>query len=191
MAIEDILQTLDAQAEADVRAVIDEARQHADHILDEAERDAQRVREGYVRQANRTAATEASKLVNAARLEAKMTISTARGGAVEKAFDLATAQLAHARESAEYDRLFAELAHEALAGLSGPVVMHVDPADESRARALNASGVDITVQADIESFGGVMVEADTGRIVRRNTFEDRAERVRQYVQADVAKALFA
>ncbi|TLM98932.1 MAG: hypothetical protein FDZ75_01240, partial [Actinobacteria bacterium] len=62
-----------------------------------------------------------------------------------------------------------------------------DRADAVAAR----EGVSASVQATLKSAGGLVIEADNGRIVRRNTLEDRLERVRQYVQADVAKVLFA
>jgi vacuolar-type H+-ATPase subunit E/Vma4 len=190
MAIEDILRTLEEQAAADIEAVLEEARQHATLVVDEAKRDAEKVRSGYKNQAERSAGSEAAKRLNAARLEAKMAVSSARGDAVDNVFGATRGQLATVRGGAGYDALFAKLADEAMAGLSGPVVVHVDPADAQRASALSASGVTITVETDIESAGGLYVEADGGRVVRRNTLEDRLERVRQHVQAEVAKALF-
>lgn len=192
MAIQDILNALETQAQLDMDAVVAEAQEHAALIVSEAEGEAERVRQGYVRQVEKGASRDASKLVNAARLEAKMTASSARGRGLEGAFVAASKLLAEARADSGYDDLFAKLAVEALADANGEVVIHVDPADADRAaRAASKAGVTAKVETDISTAGGLVVEANGGHIVRRNTLEDRLERVRQYVQSDVAEVLFA
>jgi len=192
MAIEDILRALEDQAQADIDAVLDEAKEHAKLILSEAEVDAENLRDGHVRQLERSATNEAAKLVNAARLDAKMAVSSSRGEGLDAVFVQAADELAKIRSAGGYDKIFAKLAAEALEGLQGPVVVHVDPADASLASSIAApTGVEITVETDLKTSGGLMIEADGARIVRRNTLEDRLDRVRQFVQADAAKVLFA
>ena len=94
MAIEDILRALDEQAQADCDAVIAEAKEHAKLILDDAQRSADAVHENFVRQVERIAKSEAAKLVNAARLEAKMEVSSAKGDGVSSVFEAARGQAA-------------------------------------------------------------------------------------------------
>jgi len=191
MAIEDILITLDEQAQADCDAVIAEAREHAKLILDDAQRTADTIHENFARQVERVAKASASKLVNAARLEAKMEVSSAKGDGVSSVFDAARGKLPTLR-AAEYDRLFDQLAAEALSGVGGDIVVHVAEADIDRAqRAVAASGIVATVVGDLDTAGGIVVEAFGGRVIRRNTLEDRLDRVQQIVQADVAKVLFS
>lgn len=187
MAIEDILSALEQQAQTDIDAVLAEAQEHAKLIVEQAEEEAGRVRDGFVVQVERAAAAEAAKLVNAARLEGKMAVSAARGKALESAFEGARTQLRGIRGGGDYDGLFSALANEALDGVEGRAVLHVDPADETRARSM-ASDADVI--ADIDTAGGVVVEANGGRIVRRNTLESRLDRAAQVVQADVARVLF-
>ena len=190
MAIEDILKALDEQAQADCDAVVEEAREHAKLIMEEAQRQADQIHDGFVRQVERVATSEASKSVNAARLEAKMTVSSVKGDGVSSVFERAGEKLSELR-SGDYDRLFSALAAEALAGLTGPVTVHVAPADAARAEsAATAAGLSATIDATLETAGGLVIEANDGRVVRRNTLEDRLERSRQLVQADVAKVLF-
>jgi vacuolar-type H+-ATPase subunit E/Vma4 len=192
MAIEDILNALQDQAQADIEAVIGEAREHAALIGKQAEAEAAAIRENFSKQVERSARSKAAKTVNAARLEAKMTVSSAKGDGLEAVFSSAGEVLGNARSQEGYDRLFADLAAEALEGIEGDVVLHVDPQDEDRARATaQAAGVSASVETDITTAGGLVVEARQGRILRRNTLEDRLERARQFVQTDVAKALFA
>jgi vacuolar-type H+-ATPase subunit E/Vma4 len=191
MAIEDILKALDEQAQADCDAVLDEAREHARLIVEEGTREAQSIHDGFHRQAERAATIEAAKQVNAARLESKMIVSSVKGDAVVDIFDLAKAKLPETR-GAGYEALFSALAAEALAGLDGAVTLHVAPADAQLAsKAAAASGLPATVEPTLETAGGLVIEAHGGRVIRRNTLEDRLERTRQRMQADVAKVLFS
>lgn len=191
MAIEDILIALDEQAQADCDAVVSEAREHAKLILDDAQRNAETIHENFARQVERVAKSDAAKLVNAARLEAKMEISSAKGDGVLSVFEAARGKLTDLR-AVNYDRLFGELAGEALEGVGGEISIHVAQADVDLARrAAAACGVSAEVVGDLDTAGGIVVEAFGGRVIRRNTFEDRLERVSQIVQADVAKVLFS
>ena len=192
MAIEDILRALDEQAQADSEAVLDEAREHAKLIIEEGEREAQQIHARFTRHAESISNAAAAKKINAARLESKMIVSSVKGDSVTAVFDAAAAKLSELRAGGGYDALFAALANEALAGLSGTVTLKVAPADaQLAARAAEAAGVSAEVDATLQSAGGLIVEADGGRVVRRNTLEDRLERTRQILQADVAKVLFS
>ena len=83
MAIEDILRALDDQAQADCDEILGEAREHAKLIVEEAERQAQADsrQASYVRSSEWRPRTHAKK-VNAARLEAKMIVSSVKGDGV-------------------------------------------------------------------------------------------------------------
>ena len=192
MAIEDILQALDEQAQADCDAVVEEAREHAKLIVEEGAREAQEIHDGFARHAERVATVEAAKRINAARLEAKMSVSSVKGDAVVDVFGEASKKLREVRSGAEYDRLFAELAAEAFAGLEGSVVVRVAADDAERAsRAAQAAGLSAQIDPTLDTAGGIVIEASGGRIIRRNTLEDRLERTRQLIQAEVAKVLFS
>lgn len=191
MAIDDILRALDDQAQADCDETIGEAREHAKLILEEAERQAKQVHETFVHQVERVANAEASKKVNAARLEAKMTVSSVKGDGVTSVFDSARTQLSSMR-NAGYERLFAELAAEALSGVSGPVTVRTAPADTALAESTVAGmGVSADVIGDLDTAGGLVVETGGGKVVRRNTLESRLDRASQFVRSDVARVLFS
>ena len=191
MAIDDILRALDDEAQADCEEIIGESREHAKLIVEEAELQARQIHETFVHQVERVANLNASKKVNAARLAAKMTVSTVKGDGVEAVFADARNQLFSARDSG-YDALFAALAAEAFAGASGPVTVHTAPTDTALAeKASAAAGLVAEVVGDLESAGGLVVDTGGGKIIRRNTLEDRLDRASQFVQADVAKVLFS
>jgi len=191
MAINDILSALDEQAQADCEATVDEAREHAKLIIEEAERQARQIHDTFVHQVERVATMNASKKVNAARLQAKMTVSSVKGDGLTAVFDDARAQLFSARD-AGYQELFAALAAEALEGVSGTVTIRVRTEDVALAeKAATTAGLTADVASDLETAGGLVVETGGGKIIRRNTLEDRLDRARQFVRADVATVLFS
>jgi vacuolar-type H+-ATPase subunit E/Vma4 len=190
MAIEDILATLDEQAEAETHAVLNEAHEHATLILEEGDREARQIHDGFTQKVERIATAEAGRTVNAARLEAKMIVSSVKGDGVASVFDAASATLSGA-SGGDYPSLFAALASEAFDGVDGPVTVRVRAADASLAHAAaEKAGLPATVDATLDTAGGLVVEAQGGRVIRRNTLEDRLERSKQLIQADVAKVLF-
>jgi vacuolar-type H+-ATPase subunit E/Vma4 len=192
MAIEDILRALDEQAQADSEAVLEEAREHARLIVEEGKREAGQIHDRFTHQAESVSNAAAAKTVNAARLESKMIVSSVKGDAVVAVFDAALDKLSEARSSGTYESLFLALAKEALEGLEGAVTIEVAPADAALAsRAAEASGLSATIDPTLQTAGGLVVEAFGGRIVRRNTLENRLDRTRQILQADVAKVLFS
>jgi vacuolar-type H+-ATPase subunit E/Vma4 len=191
MAIQDILNTLDVEAQADCDAMIAEAREHAKLIVEDAEHAATSIHEHFAHQVERVAKAEAAKRVNAARLQAKQQISSAKGEGVESVLMSARKRLPSLREDG-YDRLFDALAAEALEGVGGDAVVHVAEPDIERAkRAVEASGIAATVSGDLDTVGGLTVEAFGGRLIRRNTLEDRLERASERIQTDVARVLFS
>jgi vacuolar-type H+-ATPase subunit E/Vma4 len=172
-------------------AIVGEAREHAKLIVEEAERQAQQIHDTFVNQVERVAKLNASKQVNAARLESKMMVSSVKGDGLTSVFDQAETQLFSARD-AGYDALFAALAAEALSGVSGSVTIRVTAKDTELAhKAALDAGIEAEVVADLDSAGGLVVETGGGKIIRRNTLEDRLDRARQFVRADVATVLFS
>jgi vacuolar-type H+-ATPase subunit E/Vma4 len=191
MAIDDILKALDEQAQADCEDIVGESREHAKLIVEEAEREAQQIHDTFVHQVERVATLNASKKVNAALFEGKMTVSSVKGDGVAAVFAEARDTLSSARNSG-YDVLFAALAAEALAGVKGPVTVHTVPADTALAEsATAAAGLVADVVGDLDSAGGLVVDTGGGKIIRRNTLESRLDRASQFVRADVARVLFS
>jgi vacuolar-type H+-ATPase subunit E/Vma4 len=192
VAIEDILRALEEQGQADCEACTEEARAHAAQILEDARAKAESIHQNHIAAVERSARAQAMKQVNAARLKGRMEISGVRGEGLDEVFETARQELQRLRERSDYPAMFAALAREALAGVDGSVVIRVAPGDEDLARQTASElGADAEVRGDLQTVGGIVVEAAGGHIVRRNAFEDRLERVRPYIQADVARVLLA
>lgn len=192
MALEDIFRALDEQADEECEQILREARNHADVILADAEGEAEAIRDSRVADAERVTRTRAAKSVNAAKLEARKRVAAVKERALGAAFDRAEVLLKDVRGSGRYEEAFRALSQEALAGTEGGVQVIVDPADEKLAQAsLAALGVDARVSTDLSTAGGLVAVLPGGRIARRNTLEDRLEKVREHAQASVAEIIFS
>lgn len=192
MAIEDILNALAAQADAEIERIRDDASAHAKHIIDEAELDAERRHAEFVAQAVRLAKSDAARSVNAARMDARRAVLATRDEGVESVFTAVEDRLHEVRAGEGYAALFKRLAQDALDGLEGHLVARVVPGDEDLARGVFAKiGADIEVRGDLEASGGLIVMTADERIIRRNTLEDRLRTARRFVRSRVAQELFA
>jgi len=192
MALEDIFAALEEQADKEIEEILQDARDQAEGITERAAEEAESIRTMKVDQADRATRLEASQSVNAAKLEGKKRTAAVKERAVGEAFDKALEMLSNVRGSNDYPAMFRVLVEEALQGMVGDVDVLVDPADADVARSTIASlGVDAEVKTDLTTVGGLVAATKGGRIKRRNTFEDRLDKVRQSARADVAEILFS
>jgi len=192
MGLEDIFRALEEQAAKDSEGVLEEARAHAASITDEAEHEAARARDHHVSEAERSARSRSAQELNSAKLEARKKIAAVKERAVTKAFDEALGELSKVRGDASYATAFAKLADEALEGVDGEFSVLVDPADVGLATTFLADkGIDAEVRGDLVTAGGLVVSTESGRVMRRNTLEDRLDKLRGLAQADVAEILFS
>ena len=131
-------------------------------------------------------------VVNAAKLANMKEMAAAKDRGIAAVYDGAAGKLAGLRSTPGYAQLFKALAEESLAGVaSNDVVVKVDPADKALAEStLKELGITGTVDASLSTVGGLVVLTSGGRIRRRNTLEDRLDKVRSTRQAEVAEILF-
>lgn len=193
MALEDIFRALEEQAQQECEDILSAARAQAEAIAEDAAEQAEGICVACVDKTDSAASLKAAKTLNAARLEAKKKVASVKDDAVNAVFDDAGQKLASARASEWYGEVFRSLAEEATAGVDPQdIVLLVDPADEELARSTaSALGVDAEVRPELSTSGGLVVVTGGGRVMRRNTFEDRLDKVRQTAQSEVAEILFS
>lgn len=192
MALEDIFRALDEQADADCCALLEAAQAQASSISSEAVEVATTICANCVEGARSAGEEDASRKLNAARLEAQKRVASAKEDAVVSVFEASKSKLAALRGSSDYPLLFRALLDEAISGLNGTPVVLVDPLDETLAiSALRDLGVTGEVRPEISTMGGVIVSYSEGRIIRRNTLEDRLQKAIPFVKSEVAEILFS
>ncbi|MDO8879278.1 MAG: V-type ATP synthase subunit E [Coriobacteriia bacterium] len=190
MAIEDIFRALEEQADDEVSAILRAAQVQADAMVQEARDEADRITQARVQAAEDSVKARSAKSVNAARLQVRRDLAAVRDEAVDRVFELAAERLAALRGSAEYEGVFRGLVSEAVEGVQGACELVVAPDDAALAEKVVADlGATCTVASSLEGIGGAVVSYDGGRIVRRNTFESRLEKVRGLAQSKVAEVL--
>ncbi|MBS3955918.1 MAG: V-type ATP synthase subunit E [Clostridiales bacterium] len=192
MALEDIFRALEEQASQECEDILEAARLQAEAIAADAEDRASRACAACVDEADSVLKRRLARETNAARLEAKKRVAAVKQRAIDEAFERAGVALAEARRSEGYPDVFRALIAEALEGVEGVPTVLIDPADEELARAvLETLGISTVVEATATTSGGVAVVTGNGRIVRRNTFEDRLEKARPDIESQVAEILFS
>ncbi|MBE0477325.1 MAG: V-type ATP synthase subunit E [Coriobacteriia bacterium] len=192
MALEDIFQALEEQAKADCDQILSGARDQAASIAADCEVECDAIRRKHVEQREREVRAQVGQALNAARLDARKAVAAMKEEAVGRVFDNTREALGSVRSSGEYASLFRSLLEEAVSGVDGPFEVLVDPADVALAgESLRGLGLNAEVRGEISTAAGVIVTTDDGRVSRRNTLEDRLDKVRQSAQARVAEILFS
>lgn len=190
MAIEDIFRALEQQADDECRDILNAADIQAASIVEEARAEADRIKQRKLDAVEEGLRARAGKIVNDARLDAKRALAGVREGLVNEVFETAAARLAALRGSRDYERVFRDLAEEALAGADGECRVSVNPDDVSLAKKVLADlGVKGEAVADESVDGGLVVHLHGGRVIRRNTFGSRLQKVRETAEAAVAEIL--
>jgi len=192
MALEDIFRALEEQAKIDCDELLKTAGAQADLITKEAAEQAKAICAQHIETAGLNVRATVAKKLNAARVSAQKRLAITKEAALADVFDTASATLSSIRQTDGYEVLFKALLEEALDGVNGAVTILVDSRDEKLAQAIMAkSGLGGEVHPEITTAGGAMVEFGDGRILRRNTLEDRLEKAKQQIQATVAEILFS
>lgn len=192
MAIEDIFRALEEQADRDCREILDGAKAQAKGIEADAKAEADKIKADKLAAADSAVRVKVGQTLNAAKLANKKDIAAAKDRGIEAVYSSALEQLAQVRASKGYEDLFKRFTEEALVGVTGAVTLLVDPADADLAkRTLAALGVEGDVDASAPTAGGLTVVASGGRVFRRNTLEERMNKIRKTRQAEVAEILFA
>ncbi|MBS3973638.1 MAG: V-type ATP synthase subunit E [Actinobacteria bacterium] len=192
MALEDIFRALEEQANNDCDELLKTAGAQADSIIGEAAEQEKAICVQCVEAAGQNMRVAASKKRNAARVAAQKRLAMTKEAAITRVFEEAANELSSIRQADGYETLFKVLLEEALDGARGIPTILVDPRDRELAQTIvDASGRDGEIRPEITTNGGVMVVFGDGRILRRNTVEDRLQKAKQQAQATVVEILFS
>lgn len=171
MALADLLQAIEREADEELAQLERESEAEAERIRERARAEASALEAELASAAEPVARAEAERLPALARVEAAATLRNAREEALAPVLDAVRARLARAREDARYPELLRALLAESHAALPEAVVVRVDARDEALARQVAGS---LRVEPVLQSWGGVELVSEDGRAVR-NTLERRLE----------------
>jgi vacuolar-type H+-ATPase subunit E/Vma4 len=185
MALTDLLQAIETEADADRARAAKEAAAAAAAVVEDARRDANALEtelaDSGVAQGHAASARERAL----ARLDAAATVRSAREEAFVSLLSGIRAELAAVRETSAYPKLFHALVAESRVALPGAWELHVDPRDADLAGGV-AYG--LRVEPTLDTWGGVELASDDGRTIR-DTLEERLANAELLLRRRLAERL--
>ncbi len=190
MPLEHILRAMQAQADSEIDKITRASDDEAASLIAEAEAESQKIRARHRARVEPMLVTEAASLQNTAKIGALRAIANAREQLLVEAFKQAANCLAEMRASPSYAAIFRALAREAITGLGGDLVAHVDPRDMALARSVFAElGAQVEIKQQDIPLGGLEVMTPDGRVMIVNTLASRLDRARNQLRGPVAGIL--
>jgi V/A-type H+-transporting ATPase subunit E len=185
MALTDLLQAIEADADADRARAADEAAAAAAAVVEDARRDAAALEAELADAGAADGRAVAARERALARLDAAATIRSAREAAFVSLLSGIRAELAAVRETSAYPKLFLALVAESRAALPDACELHVDPRDADLAGTV---APDLRIEPTLDSWGGVELASDDGRTIR-DTLEERLANAELLLRQRLAQRL--
>ncbi len=191
MGLQDILETIRAEAAEAASDLEAEARAESERLLTRAREEAEDEERRLAGSQDERVRGERARALSQAHLEAARARRVAREEVYQKALDAVRDRLGVIRQSDRYGSLMASLLDEAIAALPGADTVRVDPADvEVLRQVLAQRDVDLDIETEETPMGGLVLAAP-GRTVdnRLATRLERADSQLRFVAGDVIPAL--
>lgn len=192
MAYEELIRSMEADAQLRVQEVRNQARKSIEEAQESARVEAEEVRARLLAEARRRIEVERHQRLYRAREETKAGLARIREEYLRRALALADERLDRVREGNGYAGVLGRLTREALDALGEPGArVHVEPGDEAAARAIvdGLPGQPLLIP-DLDSSGGVVVDSADGRIRVDNTFASRLARAGEVYRRELYDRLF-
>jgi len=193
MSLEAILDAIREDGDAQVGEIEARARSQVNEALGTARLEAEEIEASAAEAAALPAAKERARILHRARLEAMRIVGQTRQGLVDEALEQAKAALAGLRGERMYADVLCRLMEEALAeihtttGDAGKVRLEVDRRDQALLEnMLRHLVLDVSVSYTLDSWGGLDVHSEDGRVTVTNHLESRLERALPYLQSYLA-----
>jgi vacuolar-type H+-ATPase subunit E/Vma4 len=185
MALEDILNAMEREVEAEIKSLDEQSAATAFQVRRAAENDARVIRERHHREILVPLQQERARRLNRARLAALRATSRAREKLYVQALACARERLAGLRTDPDYSAILYALLEEALAEIRGDAVVRADPRDDPVLRSLHARYPSARFESDLQTCGGVEARTPDGRIRVVNTVEGRLEQAQNLLRQKV------
>jgi vacuolar-type H+-ATPase subunit E/Vma4 len=192
VGLAELLAALEGDAREEIERLDAETRREVGQVLEQAEQRAADEERERLRSEERKLAAEATTVLSRARRDAGRILRDAREALFLEALDDLRARLARVREQPDYHDLLRQLIVEALAALPANVLLElrIDARDEALAMQIvrELGRMNVEVSAGLETWGGIELATDDGRLVR-NTIEERLANAETALRLRLATAL--
>ncbi len=200
MALDDILKSLEAEADGQCAAIIERAKSQAERIIAEAKEDSEKILAISNETGVQSLRSQESKILLEARFKAKKLTAETKEELIDQVFARAEELIVSFPDRSDYEDIFKHLALEALQGndlSESESTVEVNPRDIELAEAFIAkqkmSGTNfgnMRVSASDAINSGVSIVVDGGRKTGLNTLESRLTKAKELHRTSVGAALF-
>lgn len=191
MALEEILEALDGEAEAERERVERRAQAQAARILEEAKAEAEELKAKEREKALLGLEAQKARILSAAKLEVKRAIAKAKEEIIAQVFEDVNAKLAGLGAQSDYRGVLEKLVQQAVAAANGDSVVVARNEDEALVRELVANiGAGCSVEGGLKGLGGVMVRTAGDSVTIDNSIDSRLEKASRLLRPEVTSTLF-
>jgi V/A-type H+-transporting ATPase subunit E len=191
MALEDMLRALEEEGQAECDKIMSQAKAREKEILKEAKEEASVIKEAHMKKVKAALRSERARIISNATFYVKKEVLKAKEELIKECFNEAAKRLEVLRSSPQYEKIFADLAKEALANTEGEVVVSVDKRDAKLAeRVLGSLTRRYKLTTNLKCLGGLVVTTGDGRITFINTFDSRLAKARKLLRSEITSVLF-
>lgn len=192
MKYDHLIRAIEDGAEEKLRDLRDSKDREVREIGERAEEDSGRVRLDLLDETKRRIEVETNKKIYSAREQAKNLITGARQEGYLQVFHEAELKLASFRGSPSYETFFNNILTESIESLENDrISLHIDKKDESLCQRLVKDKPGLyDIITDLKTHGGLNVSTPDGKVVIRNTVEDRLARAKERMKVVVFSGLY-
>src|SRR5574340_781555 len=184
------------EAQAEVEDLKSQSRSKADEILEGARLSAEQQKAEVLERAHQEARRLRDQATATAQLKSRTLELEHREQLLQRVFDAAAARIDETPKRADYAETVLRLLREALNQmLTKAAVIKADRATQAvltgpaLARIAKDTGIELSMGATLENGIGVVVESPDGRLQFDNTLQNRLDRLRAAIRADVYRVL--
>ena len=187
MTIEKIIQKIEAETNAEVRDIINEARRSASDLKKDADIELSQKLKQLQDQGEKRTTIMRNIHLSEARRKTRRSILSAKEELIEKCFNEARERLRNL-SGEKYRSIMAKLVKEALALVGDSAVATLTRAEDKN---ILSAYPKITVKSEIaKGLGGLIIESADGKIVVDNTFDAILKRQMEEIRTEVANILY-
>ena len=192
MKYDHLIQAIEDGAEEKLRDIRESKDREIREILKNADAESAGLREELLAETKRRIDVEKNKKIYSAREQAKDHLARARHEVYIQVFQEAAVRLSSLRSDSSYGTFFKAVLSEVIESLdSEKILINIDKKDEALCRQLiKDTGREFSIVTDLTTQGGLIGSTPDGKVVIRNTIEDRIARAKERMKVFVFSGLF-
>jgi vacuolar-type H+-ATPase subunit E/Vma4 len=192
MKYDHLIQAIEDGAEEKLREIRESKDREIREIKEQAEIESEQLRKNLLVETRQKLEVERNKKNYSAREQVKDHLIQARQDAYIQVFQETSERLSSLRSSPSYEIFFKAVLTEILESLdSEKILLHIDKKDETLTRQLiKNAGREFEIVTDLFTQGGLNGSTPDGKVIIRNTVEDRLARAKERMKVVVFSGLY-